>query len=242
MEEVQTFNQLRVDIVGSFKIASLLIEEMIKNDKDCKYYFQLESGAETEKLHYQGWCSHSGLHNSFTKRFGRFANKVLKLEPLKKQYCFGNVRDYLTFYGYILKNPDKPAVPDEYHTNYTPAEMDVILAEGPEFIDWRQKSKKPRDKKESWHDRVFKELVTKVIYPTFKVGEYRINYLIIEENVDKYLSQNMRSHNVFIKQNLMNALTFRLEEEYPNKFNRKLHKVYSNFIKDSIYNEVYNVD
>lgn len=212
-------SQIRFDIVHGKSPVEDVVAYLVK--VEAKYYMQVELGEETGKPHWQGWATYDSVkENSFRAYLCKLCSKN-GLCPKKKQYCFGKIRDFETYKGYILKN-DTKKVSLDFRTNLSDEDLEVISSEALPFVSVKKQSIKKNTK--SWFDSVLEKYEDRLVIKNLK-NQMVIQYDILETII---LETTPKSLDVQIFRRLIIGLGNYLERKYKNehnvRFRHYLHK------------------
>lgn len=239
-------SQFRVDNWDCEK-ASKVLHAFAENVN--KLYFQKEIAKKTKKKHLQGWVNHIVLDNTFRKTLSR------KYSDLgTKEKCFTKVKSFEQYVAYIIKNPDKSESgeilenitsfkdfhlhPTEYYTTYTEEEFVELYNSLPMF---HQNGKvkngdvNGKCKVETFFDKVYERCVNEATTVNLD-GDRVIDYTKIP---GIYMSSCPKQLDSYLLERNINGITNKLEQEYDNRFNRKLRNQLTEDLRQSKYFQVY---
>lgn len=212
--------ELRFDVEKSLESKLRSFLDTLKVEQ---YVLSYETSDIKRKAHWQGFCEFSDSSekiNTIQKKCREFSVEKLKLS--KGHYCFAKVKKPDIWRSYILKNTNKV--------------LSIVLSKNAIDYDSIETFNEERDckvPKDTWNERCYRKLVEEVI----EDGCY-INYNKIEDVV--YSMKPVKISAKIIEELLL-GLTSRLEEEYPDGYNTRVHRLNkertkSNKELDNIFN------
>lgn len=122
--------QFRVDLDRDFTNEIKLFLGSMNLEEYCVSY---EISDLVGKPHFQGWIKTSLSDAHYRRKCNTWA-KGIGLDPKKKEYCFGNIKDFDTYRSYIICNQSKSNV--EYSdviTNISEMNFNILKDSLPEF-------------------------------------------------------------------------------------------------------------
>lgn len=240
------FYTIRVDIAPNGtaysevkELSKIMSEKLIEffgsSKKWGDYYWVLEQSDKEMKWHLQGWIESSYASGTIA------SNKSNPFRPYVKSlltfgdYSMAPIKES-TYYGYIYKNPNK-STPDMVWNSCTSEFLNSISVhlKKDEFVAQEYLKK---TKKISWSDRVLLNMEERCV-TTNIVGERVIQYHLLEHQMVG-LPKNCGGA---IYRNNLQGLTKRLEEKFPNPYNRRVESYFRRLIReDTDLDLIFNTD
>lgn len=225
---------LRVTVpLDDYILVGDTIEEVIqKCSRFSDYFFHFEIGDKTEAPHLQGWVLSDYAKGQWDNTRDNKLRSYLSTN-FKNRYSLASMT-YTNYKSYIAKNPTKTLDTKGFKV-WTSYDADV-LESLPDYVKGGDEGLKKKPKP-NWCDTMFETCKETCVMPTLVEGEFRIDYAGVRNACLKSL-HNVKGINETICCNLLNTVTLKLENEYPNRWNKRLRRQFNDYIEEK-YSNVY---
>lgn len=198
-------SQFRVDDVDENKAKAIL--KKYEQKHFAKYVLVKEIGEKSQKLHLQGWVTHTAKDNSYRATMSRH---YASLGTHGK--CFTMVKDYPCYVSYIINNDNKPDVQyDSCITNLTEEEFDK-LKKFPRFL----KAVSQKTKAQDWYSQLYNHIEDTCIDED--------GYIRYDKLREESLKVVPRKLNPNFMMDSLRSVVLKLEYAYPSEDNCRVQQ------------------